>query len=121
MAIATEDELLRQLNTLQARQDSLQKELDLVSESVIAVETDLRGLRLDALQQFLHSELDEKLISFTIMEELDHDVLLSLSASPGGEAEFARLQSSLNWDDMSLVPAILLMTYLGKGVPFTGV
>jgi hypothetical protein len=121
LAIALEEDLLHKLNSLYARRDSLQKELELVEANVEAVEVDLRGLRLDALQQFLHSELDEKLISFVIVDSDNNEILLSLSSSPGGEGEFARLEDALNWEDMTSVPAALLITYLGKGVPYSGI
>ncbi len=117
MAYLTEEELLDRLNGLYAQRSLLENNLAEVNEQVEAMEVDLRGLREEIMTRFLHEELDPKLISFNLHTS-GNDLLVSLNPQVGGEVEYTLMTDSINWGDFKNLPVILLLAYLGKGMPW---
>lgn len=113
----SEDEVLRTLDNLYAEKDQHRVALERVQSKIDALSRTLSAHRQRQTDEFLHSEFDEKSIGFTTRLVLD-EVRVTLFSQPGGEAEFEKLRSRLNWPSTTDIPLPHLIFYLGKGLPW---
>lgn len=112
-----EEKLLASLSDLEAEASGYRQNLQFADLKVAAVKQDLDGVRLNLIDDFLFENIASRFLTYTIKQNNGHTTV-AISPQSGGELEFDKMRTSLNWPDMSNIPLFYVLNYIGKGVPF---
>lgn len=114
-----ERDLLASLTQLESEASSHSVELQILNSKILSIKADLNGIRHELLDEFLAEHLTSRLIAYEIKVLPEEGTLLNITPIVGGELEYDKLKSQINWHDMSNIPLFHILSYLEQGIPWS--